>query len=415
MATLALIAAVCSMPLEGFGIKPNAPAAPVLTAGNGSLTVSWTEAERAESYKVYFSADTEVPAEPARATSERSTVFTGLTNGTTYYAWVQAVNARGDSPLSERASGTTLALEAPADITLIPSNNSLTVSWIAVEFADSYNLYYSGNETLPAEPAQTGITGITGTTATISGLTNDMTYYVWVQVVNAGGSSPLSGRVSGTTLALDTPAAPVLTAGDSSLTATWMAVDMAESYMVYLGTEAMPSAEPSYTGTELSTTFTGLVNATTYYVWVRAKNNAGTVSALSPAASGTPLVPPIDNITYVGAWTLQGDGSRKSPAIGHGNTTKMRVNFTSTANSSITILLKVSSVGNSCAFISTLDNASATFSSGYYPDSRISGTTSVPITIPVPTSGNHFIDIGYSKNNSYTSSSEDCAWFTVIP
>jgi uncharacterized repeat protein (TIGR02543 family) len=111
---------------------------------------------------------------------------------------------------------------------------------------------------------------------------------------------------------------------------------------------------------------------------------------------------------------LLDDGRRQSPAIGHGNVTKSKISFTSNkADASITIQLDVSSEsGYDFAFISTLDNAGATSSSGYYGGSRISGTQSVTVTIPVPTAGSHFIDIGYQKDN-VSSTGSDCAWFKV--
>ncbi|MDR0411283.1 MAG: hypothetical protein LBH75_04840 [Treponema sp.] len=129
---------------------------------------------------------------------------------------------------------------------------------------------------------------------------------------------------------------------------------------------------------------------------------------------------PISNITYSsvsgGTWTLQSNDSRRSPTISHGGLTKARVSFTSTtANASITVQLEVSSEsGYDYAFVSQLDNSSATSSSGYYSGSRISGTSTVVVTIPVSTPGDHFIDIGYQKDDS-ASSGSDCAWFTVIP
>jgi uncharacterized repeat protein (TIGR02543 family) len=117
--------------------------------------------------------------------------------------------------------------------------------------------------------------------------------------------------------------------------------------------------------------------------------------------------PEIINITYTSTsggastWTLQSDGRRKSPSIGYGATIKVRVNFTSNVpNASITIGLDVSAY-NSCAFISPLDYPSATYNSGYYAGSLIGGTQSVTITIPVPTVGNHFIEIGYYEGYDY--------------
>jgi hypothetical protein len=134
------------------------------------------------------------------------------------------------------------------------------------------------------------------------------------------------------------------------------------------------------------------------------------------------LIPPpssgIGDITYSSVsggdvWTLESDGRRKSPPIGDSSTTKARVRFTSTApDAIITIALDVASNSGS-AFISTLDNAAATDSSGYFTNSRISGTDSVTIAIPVPAAGSHFVDIGYSKSSSGGDGS-DCAWFKVV-
>jgi hypothetical protein len=114
-------------------------------------------------------------------------------------------------------------------------------------------------------------------------------------------------------------------------------------------------------------------------------------------------------------WTLQSDGRRQSPPISDNSATKTRVSFASAAtNANITIQLDVSSEsGYDYAFISTLDNASATYNGGYYSGSRISGTTSITVAIPVSTVGSHFIDIGFQKNNGGNSGS-DCAWFKVI-
>jgi hypothetical protein len=116
-----------------------------------------------------------------------------------------------------------------------------------------------------------------------------------------------------------------------------------------------------------------------------------------------------------GTWTQQGDGRRKSPAIGNDAVTKARVSFTSTAaNQVITIQLDVSSREYfNFAFISALDNAGATYSSGYYEGSVISGEQSVQISIPVPMAGSHFVDIGYRKD-IYGSSGSNCAWFKVL-
>lgn len=121
-----------------------------------------------------------------------------------------------------------------------------------------------------------------------------------------------------------------------------------------------------------------------------------------------------------GDWTLESDGRRKSPAIDYYATTKTRVSFTSnSANVFISIQLDVSSPKTDhavstlgYAFISTLDNGSASPNGGYFAGSLLSGEQSATITIPVRTPGSHFIEIAYKKGG-YTGGS-DCAWFRVF-
>jgi uncharacterized repeat protein (TIGR02543 family) len=130
--------------------------------------------------------------------------------------------------------------------------------------------------------------------------------------------------------------------------------------------------------------------------------------------------PRIASITYAPVpgdtrtWTLLDDGRRQSPTIENSRVTKARISFTSKVpNTSISIQLDVSSERRyDWAFISTLDNAQATFEDGYYPESKISGTQSAAVTIPVPEAGSHFIDVGYQKDRG-KNGGFDCAWFKV--
>jgi hypothetical protein len=138
--------------------------------------------------------------------------------------------------------------------------------------------------------------------------------------------------------------------------------------------------------------------------------NSGWEDISSPPSPST-----VTGITYDDVWALQEDGRRKSPAIGNDSVTKARVSFTAADNVFIVIQLDVSSHSSlsGYAFISELDNGSATGSSGYYTGSPIYGTQSVTVTIPVPTAGSHFVDIAYWKGYGGSSGS-DCAWFKVV-
>lgn len=176
----------CSSPLEGVGVKPAAPAAPALQAQKAAFLIQWEKTALAESYQVYISTAENPPAAPVKTgVTGNSVTLDGLVNGTAYSVWIQAVNTVGASPLSG-VTRKTLDMDAPLITALTAGDGQLTVSWNAVEFADSYNLYCGAVNTRPETPA---LTGVTQTTAVIGSLANDMTYYVWVQPVNAGGAS----------------------------------------------------------------------------------------------------------------------------------------------------------------------------------------------------------------------------------
>jgi fibronectin type 3 domain-containing protein len=250
-----------------------APANPVLSPGKGSITVSWEAVELADSYSLYY-ADSETRPETPQKTGIADTSWTigsGLTNGKTYYVWVQAENTGGKSAASAVAQ-VKLGPDAPAEFTLSPGKGSIIASWEAVEFADSYNLYYADSETRPETPQKIGIAG---TSWTIDGLANEKTYYVWVQAVNTAGGSTISERAE-QTLSLEAPPEPVLTPGNGSITVKWDAVDLAGSYNLYYSTGTTPPETPSVLGIAgTSWTINGLTNATTYYIWVQAENSGG--------------------------------------------------------------------------------------------------------------------------------------------
>jgi hypothetical protein len=195
--------------------------------------------------------------------------------------------------------------------------------------------------------------------------------------------------------------------GGSPATQVWIVTDGSTT----VGSSNMPSADRSggyilagwYTsqnGGGVEFTGSTIVNAdiTVYAYWVLSDIR----DIIHSSVSG-------------GTWTQESDGRRRSPMISHGEVTKARISFTSvSSNASIAIQLTVSSEsGYDFAFISELDNASATSQSGYYSGSRISGETSVTIAIPVSSSGSHFIDIGYRKDE-IVSSGSDCVWYKVV-
>jgi hypothetical protein len=118
-------------------------------------------------------------------------------------------------------------------------------------------------------------------------LTNEKTYYVWVQAENSGGKSAVSDMAQ-IKLDLAAPAKPTLSPGNGSIAVSWQAATLADSYNLYYaesGTRPETPTVSPISGT--SYTISGLTNGTTYYVWVQAANRGG-LSAVSPVSSAMP-------------------------------------------------------------------------------------------------------------------------------
>jgi len=175
---------------------PSAPRSVAVTAGNGSLAVSWSAPASngglaVTAYKVYLDGSSTAAA----ATAGTSATLSGLTNGTSYSVTVTAVNSDGESVPSAAVSGTpAVPATAPGPVqnlvAVSGSNGSSAVSWSAPasnggSAITGYQVYY-------------GIVGsslslfatVTVTSVTITGMTNDEVYNISIIAVNSVGSSP---------------------------------------------------------------------------------------------------------------------------------------------------------------------------------------------------------------------------------
>ena len=93
--------------LMGAATAPPAPTSLVATAGVGQVGLSWTGATGATSYDIYRALASGGPyTSPLASTTGTSYTDTNVTNGTTYYYVVRAVNGAGSSGNSNEANAT---------------------------------------------------------------------------------------------------------------------------------------------------------------------------------------------------------------------------------------------------------------------------------------------------------------------
>ena len=149
---------------------PPAPTGLTATGGNQQVSLNWTASASATSYTVFGATTNGGPySQIASGITATSYLNTGLTNGTTYYYVVTAVNSTGSSGNSNQASATPqLSLPAPGitfiketgkkrtntaasvngSFSTLPSigNNIVVVAWAWVNVSSGVTLSASDNQ-----------------------------------------------------------------------------------------------------------------------------------------------------------------------------------------------------------------------------------------------------------------------------
>ena len=278
--------------------------APVLSsanAGSSLVSLSWTAPSITgftplTGYKVYFGTSATPGTLFGTVGPTVLTVdVTGLNPGQLYYFAVRAVNAAGDSSLSNVLSTTPYTVpSAPTLGTATAGIDLVHLTWTAPSSNGSsditgYKVFYG---TASPPTTQLGGTYSAATlTVDVTGLTPGVTYYFAVKAVNIAGDSVLSNVIGA--MPYNVPRAPTnldAVPGLSTAYLNWTAPSdngsTITSYNIYRGLTSGAETILTSVGTT-GFTDTGLTPSVTYYYRVSAVNLAGE-GPLSSEAWATP-------------------------------------------------------------------------------------------------------------------------------
>jgi fibronectin type 3 domain-containing protein len=279
---------------EAPGAAPTAPANLKAAAGNAQASLTWSASSGATSYHVKRATTTGGPYSQIGAPTSASYTDPSLTNGTTYYYVVSALDSTGESANSAQASATPAASAVipatPTGLSAGAGNAQVALSWTASSGATGYHVKRATTSGGP----YTQVGAPTSTSYTDTALTNGTTYYYVVSAIDSAGESADSAQASATPAAPAViPATPTgLSAGpgNAQVVLSWTASSGATGYHVKRATTSGGPYTQVGAPTSNSYADTSLTNGTTYYYVVSATDSAGE-SANSVQVSALPAVP----------------------------------------------------------------------------------------------------------------------------
>ena len=279
--------------LDGLCGSPTAVAG---TAGNTSVTVTWTAPAAPQGATTPPITGYTVTSSPGGFTCSAvapaaTCVVTGLTNGTPYTFTVTATDGTIIGPPSAPSAPVTpVAVPgAPTAIAGTPGNTTVSVTWLAP--ADIGGSPITGY-TVTAAPGGATCTTLGALTCVVPGLTNGDGYTFTVTATNMQGTGPASGPSASVTprTVPDAPTGVSGVRGNGKVTVSWVGpvANGGSAVTGYTVTAAPSGATCTSVAPTVTCDVLGLDNGTPYTFTVVATNAAGNSV---PSAASTVVTP----------------------------------------------------------------------------------------------------------------------------
>lgn len=263
--------------------------------GNASVGLTWAPSSNAVSYTVKRGiASGNYVDVLSTTTMVTSFLDSSVTNGTTYYYMVTAVNSNGSTDANAEISSTPRPLPGAFTITSATAGDTqVNLIWGSSANSSDYNVFRgTSSGVYSPTPIASGV----NSPYLDTGLTNGVTYYYMVAALNLNNQSTnANAEVSATPTAAPLAGPFSITSatpGNTQVNLTWGASTNAINYKIYRGTSSgIYNPTPIATVSASPYLDTGLTNGTPYYYMVAAININNQSTNANAEASATPVAP----------------------------------------------------------------------------------------------------------------------------
>ncbi len=269
---------------------PGAPTIVSTVASDAKVELVWNPVPFATEYNIYQG--TVAGATDTLVATVTNSVYevTGLTNGTTYYFVVGAVNESGEKKSVETSAKPMTVAGAPTAVTAVAGNGQATITFTAP--SDNGGSAITGYR-VTASPGDIVVTTTNDDTSiVVTGLTNGVTYTFTVEALNAvgyGETSEASSAVTPITVA-GAPTGVTAIPGNEQVTITFNAPsNNGGSAITGYRVTALPGNLVVTTmNVDITVEMMGLTNGTSYTFTVEALNAAGYGEASEASSAVAP-------------------------------------------------------------------------------------------------------------------------------